>query len=108
MKTLARISFLAALAVLSSCAVTSRDYVEELTGYATTEGRITRIESLNSKKVEPLKDGIAVTVGQPGCRVLIRFENGEEKVFDVYEDVILVHGYDCDFILRSEFAEPHR
>ena len=101
-KNFVRIGLLAAIATLSSCAISSRDYVNKLSGYAITEGRITRIENLSTQNVQPLKDGIAVTVGIPGCRVLIQFENGEEKAFDVNSGVILVHGYDCDFIVRSE------
>jgi hypothetical protein len=101
-KIFSRIGFLAAIATLSSCAMSSRDYVNELSGYAITEGRITSIENLNTQDVQPLKDGIAVTVGIPGCRVMIQFENGEQKAFDVHSGVILVHGYECDFIVRSE------
>ena len=95
-----RIAFLFAIAGLCSCASTSRSYVDDLAGYSVTEGRITRIENLEAHLIEPLADGVAMTLTQP-CRVWMEFDNGESRSFEIGSGVILVHGYDSDFILES-------
>ena len=108
MKTLFRIGLLILAAGLSSCMLSSRGYVDEITGYSVTEGRITRIVSLDSENMEPLTDGMAYTVSHSGCRVSMTFENGESKEFDLGRGVIIVHGYKSDFILQSELGSENR
>ena len=103
MKTIqtARLVLLSLAAGLCSCAVTSREYVEDLAGYSVTEGRITRIAGLQTEALESLEDGLAVTVSQSGGKVWIMFDSGESRSFELDRGVILVHGYESDFILRS-------
>ena len=47
-----------------------------------------------------LEDGLAVHLSEP-CRVWMEFSNGETRSFDLSTGVIIVHGYDSDFILES-------
>ena len=103
MKTIqtSRLVLLSLVAGLCSCAVTSREYVEDLAGYSVTEGRITRIDGLQTEALVPLEDGLAVTVSEPGGTVWIMFDTGESSSFELDRGMILVHGYESDFILRS-------
>jgi hypothetical protein len=96
-----RLVLFSLVAGLCSCAVTSKEYVEGLAGYSVTEGRITRIAGLQTETLEPLEDGLAVTVSQPGGKVWILFDSGESRTFELDRGVILVHGYESDFMLRS-------
>ena len=101
MKNPRTLVLLTLVAGLSSCTVTSREYVEDLAGYSVTEGRIIRISNLQSESLESLEDGLAITLNRPGCQVWIEFDSGESKLFKLDPGVILVHGYESDFILRS-------
>ncbi len=103
MKTIltSRLVLVSLVAGLCSCAVTSREYVEDLAGYSVTEGRITRIAGLQTEMLESLEDGLAVTVSRSGGKVWIMFDSGESRAFDLDRGMILVHGYESDFILRS-------
>jgi hypothetical protein len=99
-KATLRVTSLFLIAGLCSCAVNSRSYVERLAGFSVTEGRITRIDNLETDELEPLEDGLAVTLSKP-CQVWMEFDNGETRSFDLSTGVIIVHGYDSDFILES-------
>jgi len=44
---------------------------------------------------------VAVTLSQSGCNVEILFDNDKTKVFDLGPGVIIVHGYDKDYILQN-------
>ena len=110
MKTLTtlRIGLFSLLASLASCSVSSSSYVDDLAGYSVTSGRITRIEGLHAEQIVPLSDGLAVTVSQPGCKVLMQFDDGDTRVFDAGRGVILVHGYSTDYLLSSQLDEALR
>ena len=86
---------------LASCSVSSESYHEEKQGFSATTGRIVKIQNLSAEKIEPLSDGVAMTVGAPGCQVWLQFENEETRVFDVGPGVIIVHGPGRDYILES-------
>lgn len=87
---------------LSACSTTSSgSYVADMTGFSVTEGRIQKITGLATDKVEPLSDGLAVTLSAQGCSVVIEFANDTTKVFDLGPGVILVHGYEKDYILQN-------
>jgi len=99
---------LGALALLGACASSSTSYIADQTGYAVTRGRIVAVENLYTDNIEPLADGLAVTVSQPGCRVTMQFEDERTMEFDVDPGVVLVYGYGDDYIMRSERATPAR
>jgi hypothetical protein len=107
-RTTLRIGLFSLVAALASCAASSASFVGDLPGYSVTSGRITRIEGLHAEQIVPLSDGVAVTVSQPGCRVLVEFQNGDTRVFDAGRGVILVHGYSKDYILSSQLDEALR
>ncbi len=88
---------------LASCSTSSAKYIEEIRGYAVTRGRITKIENLHAEELESLSDGLAMTLVENGCRITMKFDEDEEavRIFDIGEGVILVHGYDSDYILES-------
>ena len=98
---------------LASCSTSSAKYIDEIRGYAVTRGRITKIENLHAEELQSLSDGLAMTLVENGCRVTMKFDADEEavQIFDIGEGVILVHGYDSDYILESrsdgtELAQP--
>ena len=95
---------LATAALLTSCSVSSESYVAEISGYSVTRGRIMRIENLHANAVQPLQDGVAITLSRPGCLVTIRFDNDESRVMKTGRGVIIVHGYANDYILESELG----
>ena len=97
---------LAALALasgLSSCSISSKTYVSEIRGYSVTAGRITRIENLYAEEFQPLSDGVAMKLVEDGCTVTMRFSETDEqqRIFEIGEGVILVKGFDGDYILES-------
>ena len=97
---------LAVLAVglcLSSCSVSSSQFVDGIRGYSITRGRITRIDNLYTEQFKALSDGVAMTLAEDGCSVTMQFREGEDltKIFDIGEGVIVVKGYDGDYILES-------
>ncbi len=87
---------------LGACSVSSESYVADISGYSVTRGRFMHIENLHAAKIEPLSDGVAITLSQPGCRVKILFDNDQERVMETGRGVILVHGYANDYILKLE------
>jgi len=86
---------------LASCSLSSESYHEEKKGYSATTGRIVRIENLCTEKLEPLSDGIAVTVAKSGCKVWLTFDDEQTRVFELDPGVIIVHGPGRDYILES-------
>ena len=102
---------LAVLAVglfLTSCSMSSAQYVLGVRGYSVTRGRITRIDNLYANEFKPLSDGVAMVLSENGCSVTMQFEEGDEqlKVFDIGEGVIVVKGYRGDYILESRSDAP--
>jgi hypothetical protein len=77
--------------------------VNEIRGYSVTRGRITKIENLSATEFRSLSDGLAMTLGGEGCAVTMKFREDEDeaKVFEIGTGVILVYGYDGDYILES-------
>ncbi len=103
---------LAVLAVglcLSSCSVSSSQFVDGIRGYSITRGRIIRIDNLYAEQFKPLSDGVAMTLAEDGCSVTMQFREGDDqtKIFDIGEGVILVKGYDGDYILESRSDGSH-
>ena len=93
---------LIACATFVSCSTSSQSYVEEISGYAVTRGRIQRVEDLHTDQMQPLTDGVAITVSRPGCRVSMLFDNDETRVIETDRGAIIVYGYANDYVLRAE------
>ena len=91
------------LGLLAGCSTSSQAFVDDLSGFSVTRGRITHIENLSTSKVVPLTDGVAVTVSKP-CRISITFEDAQTRTMELGPGVIVVHGYETDFVLKSELA----
>jgi len=74
-------------------------------GYAVTRGEITRIENLYTDYFERLRDGVAITISKPDCRVTIKFDERQSRTFVLGPQVILVLGAQSDYILQPQL-EP--
>ena len=94
---------------LSSCSVSSSQFVNGIRGYSITRGRIIRIDNLYAEQFKPLSDGVAMTIAEDGCSVTVQFREGDDqtKIFEIGEGVILVKGYDGDYILESRSDGSH-
>ncbi len=94
---------------LSSCSISSESFVNQIRGYSITRGRITRIDNLYAEEFKPLSDGVAMTIAEDGCSVTVQFREGDDqtKIFEIGEGVILVKGYDGDYILESRSDGSH-
>ena len=88
---------------LSSCSISSESFVNQIRGYSITRGRITRIDNLYAEEFKPLSDGVAMKLAENGCSVTMQFREDDDqtKIFDIGKGVILVKGYDGDYILES-------
>lgn len=97
------LAVVALAACLSSCAISSKTYVNEIRGYSVTRGRITRIENLYAEEFQALSDGVAMKLVEDGCTVTMQFKENDDqpRVFEIGTGVILVKGYDGDYILES-------
>ena len=90
---------------LCACSVSSDSYIAKMNGYSVTSGRFTQIENLHVAKIEPLADGVAMTLSRPGCRVGILFENDQVRVMEFGTGVVLVHAFERDYILQSQLGD---
>ncbi len=100
-----RIKFLVAAALataLSGCSTSSLSYVEDKSSYSVVRGHVTRVVNLSTSKVEPLSDGVAVTVNGPNCHVIMKFEDGRKRQYALGSGVILVIASDYSYILESQ------
>lgn len=92
---------LGALVFLSSCTMSSSDYVDACSGYAVTWGNLVRVENLNSESQEHLRDGMAMQVSDSGCRVVVRFgELADAQTIDLPAGSIVVYSPDRDYVLQ--------
>ena len=100
---LALVPFLAA-----SCSTSADAYVQDVAGYSVVKGRIVSIENLSTKMLEPLQDGVVLTIGSQECDVLMEFADGTKRRFKVDSGSMVVCGYDNDYVLRAtEDAGKH-
>ena len=105
MKNTLRLGLLLLLGSLSSCAATSKSYVDALSGYSIVRGRITKVLNLSGEVTQTLSDGMVVTVTDPGCTLSMKFPDDQTKTLDVAPGMMVVYGFTDDFLLRSEFAK---
>ncbi|MHC4078239.1 MAG: hypothetical protein ACYST0_07325 [Planctomycetota bacterium] len=106
MKNTLRLGLVLLVSSFAACSTTSQSYVDQLSGYSITRGRITEVHNLSGELMATFSDGHAVTVTQPGCKLAITFPDRQTKIMEVQPGMIVVHGYADDFVLRSEFAKP--
>lgn len=106
MKSTLRLGLILMVSSFAACTSTTRSYVDSVSGYSVVRGRVTEIENLSANHKMSFSDGLAVTVTKPGCRISITFPDRQKKVIDLEPGMILVHGYEEDYVLRSEFAAP--
>lgn len=94
----------------SSCGLTQAKFVfaKEATGYSTVRGRILSVRSLNTTLMEPLADGVSVTISEGQCQVMMRFEDQRTRAYDVSKGVILVFGQKFDSLLQPQSPAPVR
>ena len=94
---LAALSSLTAM-LFSSCATSSKEYVDAAVAYAVTRGEVSHVRNLNSKQRQRLADGVAIIISEPGCEIGMRL--GERiKLMQPPAKSILVYGGDDDYIL---------
>lgn len=89
--------------LMTSCGLSVAGYVkkaQEERMYSMMRGRITRIQDLSTDKIEYLRDGLAVTLNQPG-EVMLRSSDEDTALFHLEAGNIIVHGRKSDYILHS-------
>lgn len=91
--------------LLLGCKSTAQEFVDERSkGKFIVKGTVVDISGLNTNKWEDLKDGFAITVAHPGCKVTLRQDDeasSRKTTFPLVENDLIVHGYDGDFILSA-------
>jgi hypothetical protein len=88
--------------LLAGCVSSSASFVAEAQGYAVTRGQCIEVVNLHSEEITPLKDGVALKINKPGCRVTLQFDGDNTQVLELPVGSILVHGTDGACVL-----EPH-
>ncbi len=91
---------------LGSCASSSTSFIEKMPNYSVIRGRIMSVENLNADLLETLGDGVAVTLSQPGCKILISFGNDRTTTLDVPVGAIVVYGSARDYVLQVAPGAP--
>ena len=85
----------------ASCSTTADAYVQDVAGFSVVKGRIVSIENLSTKMLEPLNDGVVLTIGSQECDVLMEFADGTKRKFKVGAGSMVVCGYGNDYVLRA-------
>jgi hypothetical protein len=87
---------------LPGCVSSSATFVAKAQGYAVTRGQCIKVVNLHSEEITPLKDGVALKIDRPGCKVTLQFDGDKTQVLELAMGSILVHGKDGAYVL-----EPH-
>ena len=69
----------ALLLLVASCATNTAAFLESQKGHEVTSGYVIRLRDLVSPKVRKLADGVAYTVTQPGCTVVLELGNRQRR-----------------------------
>ena len=86
------------LFALSSCATSSRDYVDESVGYSVAKGFVVRVDGLSSDGKEYLANGVALKISKGGGQVSMKMgEQIQELPF--HPGSILVYSDSGDYLL---------
>lgn len=88
--------------ILPGCVSSSATFVAKAQGYAVTRGQCVKVVNLHSQEITPLKDGVALKIDKPGCKVTLQFDGDKTQVLELAAGSILVHGKDGAYVL-----EPH-
>ena len=94
-----------ALVLLSSCALSTRTYVNRHWTFDCYEGDISRIENLDGTIKARLNDGVATQVGGVGCRVYLG-TGMSSTVIDVPRGSVVVMTRSKDFVLIDRSSSP--
>jgi hypothetical protein len=87
--------------LLASCAHTTASFLDHHAGYSVVRGTISKVEGLSTAGIERLTDGVAYTVGPPGCQASIVFDGGRRNKLSLKPGAVIVHGAEGDYILQS-------
>ena len=97
-------------ALLGGCAQSSESFIHDYSesGYSATRGRILHVAGLATSKIEPLSDGVALTVAPPGCKVEIKFVDEKQGALEPAVGSILVYGTPSDCILQPQASSESK
>jgi tetratricopeptide (TPR) repeat protein len=89
---------LLALPVCASCLTSSSQYLDDFRAYAVARGTILKVENLTMDGAMHLRDGFAVPITVPGCRVTIDFDR-ETQTVDMHPGGVLVFSTNEDLLI---------
>ena len=93
---------LAALLVLvASCATNTAAFLESQRGHEVTSGYVIRLRDLVSPKVRKLADGVAYTVTQPGCTVVLELGNRQRREFELAPGDVFVQSRPLSHVVKK-------
>ena len=70
----------ASVAMLASCKLNGKGFVEKTVGYAVTRGKVVRLENLSTERKDHFGDGVGVRVQEAGCVVQLRMGQPVQEI----------------------------